>query len=237
MYSKGALALCLASAAAFVPTAPLRAAAPRSGRAAMRMGIDVESMPGVTKPMGFWDPLQLSKDATDEQLLWFRACELKHGRIAMLACTGFFVQNQYTFPGQLSSSAYFPAALEKVSYAKKELFPDVAFADLGKPVGAWDNIPTLGKWQIISIIFCLEVYSELQKPHYMKGGPMGSIPVLWDPFDIVVRKKIAKMTPEQKLVSLNKELNNGRLAMLGAMGFSAGALVPGSVPLIPEGVF
>ena len=104
-------------------------------------------------------------------------------------------------------------------------------------VGAWDAIPALGKWQIISIIFALEVYSELQKPHYMKGGPIGSIPALWDPFDIVVRKKIAKMTPEEKLVSLNKELNNGRLAMIGAMGFSASAMVPGSVPLVPDGVF
>ena len=226
------LALVVAPSAAFVAPAPAARAS------SLRAGIDIDHPAAFAETGGaVWDPMGLSDLGSEETVKWFRACELKHGRIAMLACTGFFVQNQYTFPGQLSSSAYFPAALEKVSYAKKELFPDVTFASLGKPVGAWDNIPTLGKWQIISIIFCLEVYSELQKPHYMKGGPMGSIPVLWDPFDIVVRKKIAKMTPEQKLVSLNKELNNGRLAMLGAMGFSAGALVPGSVPLIPEGVF
>merc|ERR1719284_2122422 len=125
MVSKAVLALCLATASAFVPPAAPKAAA------TVLSAIDVKSMPGVTKPFGFFDPLRLSEGATDEQLLWFRACELKHGRIAMLACTGFLVQTQYTLPGDLSSSKYYPAALEKVSYVSKDLFPDVTFASLG----------------------------------------------------------------------------------------------------------
>ena len=48
---------------------------------------------------------------------------------------------------------------------------------------------------------------------------------------------VVKMNDAQKLGALNKELQNGRLAMIGAMGFSSAALIPGSVPGIPDGVF
>jgi hypothetical protein len=37
-----------------------------------------------------WDPLGLMKGKSEEQLLYWRAVELKHGRVAMLACLGWF---------------------------------------------------------------------------------------------------------------------------------------------------
>lgn len=42
---------------------------------------------GVTKPLGFFDPLGFTTDKTDSQLLWLREAELKHGRWAMIAAT------------------------------------------------------------------------------------------------------------------------------------------------------
>lgn len=42
---------------------------------------------GATKPLGYFDPLGLSKDKTDSQMLWLREAELKHGRWGMLAST------------------------------------------------------------------------------------------------------------------------------------------------------
>jgi hypothetical protein len=40
---------------------------------------------GVTKPTGYFDPLGLSIDKSDSELLWLREAELKHGRWAMIA--------------------------------------------------------------------------------------------------------------------------------------------------------
>ena len=46
------------------------------------------------------DPAGLSKEVTPEGLAWYRACELKHGRVAMMACGGFIVQGAGVhFPG------------------------------------------------------------------------------------------------------------------------------------------
>ena len=76
----------------------------------------------------------------------------------------------------------------------------------------------------------------------MRGGRPGDFPSfkenrallphpvpldLWDPVGFT-----AKNSPEKKAQSLVAEINNGRLAMIGIMGFMAEAKVPGSVPAL-----
>ena len=68
--------------------------------------------------------------------------------------------------------------------------------------------------------------------HYMRGGKPGYFPSLkkniphpipldfWDPLGFT-----KKMSDEKKAASLRAEVNNGRLAMLGIMGFLAEAKV------------
>ena len=81
-------------------------------------------MAGSTKPVKSFDPLNLASVGSDETLAWFRAAELKHGRVAMLAFTGYVVQSGgYHFPGMLSS--------------------DVSFESLSgmKPFESWESRP------------------------------------------------------------------------------------------------
>jgi hypothetical protein len=61
-----------------------------SSRVAMKY--DASGEIGVTEPMGYFDPCDFMKGADKETFDDYRAKELKHGRIAMLALFGFLVQ-------------------------------------------------------------------------------------------------------------------------------------------------
>ena len=65
----------------------------------------------------------------------------------------------------------------------------------------------------------------------MKGGKPGSFPSLWGgPF--MVNKMLADTkSPAARAVSLDAELKNGRLAMLGIASFYFAQTIKGSVPL------
>ncbi len=41
--------------------------------------------------MGYFDPLGLSAGKSDEVMNLYRAAELKHGRVAMAACLGWYI--------------------------------------------------------------------------------------------------------------------------------------------------
>lgn len=41
-------------------------------------------MEGATPPCGIWDPLNLAELGTETTVAWYRAAELKHGRVAMV---------------------------------------------------------------------------------------------------------------------------------------------------------
>ena len=73
--------------------------------------IDASQMPGVLAPVSvpgenFWDPFGLTTSISDNQLRWYRAAEIKHGRVCMLAFTGWFYQSvcHLTLAGPVSLS-------------------------------------------------------------------------------------------------------------------------------------
>ena len=99
-----------------------------------------------------------------------------------------------------------------------------------------------GRAQILGFIGFLEFWGEFGGEHYMKGGKPGVYPPftgipfhkghlerfpLYDPAGIA-----SKNSPEKKAKGLLAEINNGRLAMIGIMGFVAESKVPGAVPAI-----
>jgi hypothetical protein len=114
------LVLTLASSAAAFP--------PALQKASTALSVTVGDMPGSTAPLKTLDPLGLATLGSDQTLSWFRAAELKHSRVAMLATTGYLVQAAgIRFPGQLSK--------------------DVSFESLStmKPLDDWDAVPDAGK--------------------------------------------------------------------------------------------
>lgn len=164
-------------------------------------------MPGYTAPIKGFDPLRLADLGSEETLNWLRAGELKNGRVAMLATTGYIVQAAgFHFPGMLSH--------------------DVSFESLSsmKPFDAWEAVPDAGKAQILGLIFVTELATECQGTHYMKGGAMPT--VVFPPIDF------SGVPAETLKVKQSRELNNGRLAMIGIMSFIAANAVPGSVPAL-----
>ena len=131
--------------------------------------------------------------------------------------------------------------LRKITALAGDSFPST---DLS-PEQQWDALPDAAKWQIILVIGFLEWYSEIPSDgdHYMRGGKPGAYPSfdlfskevhpvplnLWDPFGWTTKK-----SAESKADGLVKEINNGRLAMIGIMGFVAADKVEGSVPLLKD---
>jgi len=186
--------------------------------------------------LNYYDPLHLAdgdfflynqdKEAT---IGFLRHAELKHGRVAMAAFVGYCVQSNWHFPWAMTTAG--------------DPFPST---DLS-PEAQWDAIPAAAKWQIFLVIGFLEMWGEASgsvtdEPHYMKGGKPGKYPSLqdfrdnihftldlYDPFGFT-----KNMSQEKKDERLLMEINNGRLAMIGIMGFVAADKVAGSVPLLKD---
>ena len=199
---------------------------------------DLEALAADLNPtLKFWDPLNLSGmdmwgKGEEATVGWLRHAEIKHGRVAMAAFVGYIVQ---------ANGIHFPWGLTRAGVT----FGDISAA--GGPADQWDALPTASKLQILGFValfeffgensFCLEASGE---KHYMRGGKPGFYPdlkkcqiphpvplTLWDPFGFTT-----KLSAEKKANSLIAEINNGRLAMLGIMGFVAASKVEGSVPAL-----
>merc|ERR1711957_906300 len=144
---------------------------------------------------------------------FLRHSEIKHGRIAMFGFVGYIVQ---------SNGVHWPWNIESSGLS----FGDLSAA--GSPPEQWDALSTAAKIQFFGVIAFLELIGENSyaleqsgEKHYMRGGKPGFYPS-------------AKATPEKKERGLLAEINNGRLAMLGIMAFTAEQKIPGSVPALGQ---
>ena len=195
------LALVSVASAMKVGGPPARATAAPRPMAATMAGVGLETGGRVWDPMGF-------ATFSDESLTWFRACELKHGRVAMLATAGWMANGL---------GAFWPGTIDY----------ETSFSDLAKlaPLDAWAKVPVGGKLQIIGWCGIVEIASEMGKPHYLKGGDF----VTYDWASQAAGKDAKALRRKE-----DAELKNGRLAMIGFMSFLAAANIPGSVPMVPH---
>lgn len=220
----------LASAAAFAP-ASVSKSSTALNNAAMD---DLKALAEKSNPvLKYYDPLELASttiyDETNEATIGFlRHAEIKHGRVAMFAFVGYIAH---------ANGLKFPWAMQ---------LDGSPFPSNTNPPALWDQVSDTAKWQIFLVIAFLEFWSELSTDshkHYMAGGKPGDFPDFvvggengiphpvpfnyFDPF-----KLSAKASEEKKASGLVKEINNGRLAMLGIIGFLSEAKIPGSVPAL-----
>ena len=181
-------------------------------------GYDVET------GIGPWDPLNLAlvtSDAMDvgARLRWYRQAEIKHGRVSMAAFVGWIIsQNGFSWPW-----------IEKASVSTN-------------PLETWSNTPWQYQWGFLLSCGIIEYRTimggwkvdpdggSLTKPG-MKLGE-ANVPFGWDPINIGRGRK----TEAERAASLQSELKNGRLAMVGIASLYVATIVPGSVPFLSDSV-
>merc|ERR1711879_537053 len=153
-------------------------------------------MAGNTAPMGFFDPMGFSTDCSEGKLLFYREAEVKHGRVCMLATIGMLVGEQYhpLFGGNVNVPSYIAfqeTPLQQFWYVVLALFAMVEFRSVG-------TIKYDFKWEV----------KDDRLP-----GDLG-----FDPLNIQSEMRLSDA--ELRTIQ-DKELNNGRLAMLAAAGMIA----------------
>jgi hypothetical protein len=159
-------------------------------------------LPGALPPAGNFDPLGLS-EKPEGDVRYYREAELTHGRVGMLASLGFLVQEQFH---PLFTADGGPAI---------EQIPKL-------PPALWFGM-TLG----IGICESIRIQAGFANP--FEGAKPWSIKEGYTPGDIGFDPLGLKPTdPEEFKTMRERELNNGRLAMLAAAGFMAQEAVTGA---------
>jgi len=173
---------------------------------------------GQVAPLGFFDPLGLSAETTEGRLLFYREAEIKHGRICMLAVLGAFVGEQFhpLFGGNVDVIA-----------AKHFVTLPTDTSELGFWQAAFfQNLAALSFFEITKSLPTIYIPEGADFQGYdafsMKAGT-GRIPgdMGFDPLGLKPK------TDKDFLSMQNKEILNGRLAMIAAAGLIAQEVVTG----------
>ncbi|CAM9358902.1 unnamed protein product [Ectocarpus sp. 13 AM-2016] len=207
----GTAAALIASSTAFIAPMAVRSAAPASSGSALKMsaGSDyVATLPGA--PFGdgkIFDPLSFSDGAAPGDIKKWREAEIKHGRVAMLASLGILVAEEY-HPLFMGKDFIGPAIIHFQEISAQ--FPEFwAFALLGMAFVEYNTIMT-----------------AFAQPSFVTGE--GGLKEDYIPGDLGFDPLNIKPKTEEALDAMKtKELNNGRLAMIGTAGMLVQELVNG----------
>lgn len=152
-----------------------------------------ENEMGVQPPLGYWDPLGLSRGGDSAIFYRRRTVEIKHGRVCMLASIGYMMCEFYRWPGYASPSQ------------------KIAFTGIPNGLAAFSQLPSAGWFQILCFCGFMEKTFCYQDLNRAPGDTVGC-GVLGVP------GHSSTLRGEEKIRRLNGELANGRLAMFSIMG-------------------
>jgi hypothetical protein len=161
-------------------------------------------LPGSVAPFGQFDPLGISKDMGVGPIKKLREAEVTHGRVGMLAVLGFLVGENFhpLFNGAVTGPAnsHLAQVQEVAPPFFAWLFISIMTAELARASTGWKS-PT-------------EETFALRENYY--PGDIG-----FDPLGL-------KPTSAKDFATMQtKELNNGRLAMISAIGMIGQELATG----------
>jgi len=175
----------------------------------------VKTLPGITDPLGYFDPLGFiavdgagNEKMSKGKVLFYREVEIKHGRVAMLAALG---------------------------YPLAEQFHPLFATDDAPSFSAFQQTPLQTFWPaVVFAIAVVEVFSVFQFQNPASRLADGSPAQPWTmkddhvPGDLGFDPLGLKPEDPKELFELQtKELNNGRLAMIGIAGMVAQEAVSG----------
>lgn len=194
----------------FVTSSPqvATAAAPAAPAVAINGWVPDESLPcyglpGALPPTGFFDPLGFSQRGISlNEVKRNREAEVMHGRVAMIACVGYFAGEQLPSPLGIDGPAN--DQLQQVPLPAFILLTlGIAAAELKRATIGWVE-PDFSNWT--------KTLWKLRDNYY--PGDVGFDPLGFKPTE---PKAFANMQ--------TRELQNGRLAMLGWAGMCSQELV------------
>jgi len=156
-------------------------------------------LPGVLPPLNWFDPAGFSTDIDKNKLLFYREAEIKHGRICMSASLGFLVAERF--------HPIYGGAID---------VPSVAAGKDARLLPFWAAVFVLSG-AVESLSFDRASYgtdgelADGQEPGDIGYDPLGLLP----------------SDPEELEEIQNKEILNGRFAMISLLGMVAEELVTG----------
>merc|ERR1719311_644447 len=162
-----------------------------------------KSLPGSTAPLGFFDPLGFCTEASEGKIRFYREVEIKHARVAMLAAFGFLVGEQF--------HPLFGGNIDVPSYVAFQETPLQTF---------WPAVVLVVSIFEVFSVFTFESPFEGEKWAIQKSHSPGNLN--FDPMGL------KPSNPAELAEMQAKELNNGRLAMIGIAGMAGQELASGA---------
>merc|ERR1712232_1416574 len=164
-------------------------------------------LPGAVMPLGEFDPLGFTKDLPVQEIKRYREAEVTHGRVSMLAVLGYLVAEKFhpLFGGAIEGPAntHLGQVQEIAPFFFVFLTMSIATAELGRSLIGWENpLDALRKNQEVEGKTWLTKLNDDYYPGDIGFDPLGLKPKDADEFAVMQ----------------TKELQNGRLAMIAAIG-------------------